>query len=66
MGIFISCSTSQHIRIDQLSDSLGNTQEFSASEINLYSDKYIEEESTVDVSKIKSSELTIDNEIYKG
>lgn len=64
-GNFNEEYTTRYIRIDQLSDSLGNTQEFSASEINLYSDKYIEEESTVDVSKIKSSELTIDNETTK-
>ncbi|ELC8441103.1 discoidin domain-containing protein [Clostridium perfringens] len=48
----------RYIRIDQLSDALGNTQEFSGAEINLYADKYKapEEEKT----EIKSSDLTID------
>lgn len=39
-GNFDKTYESRYIRIDQLSDALGNTQEFSGAEINLYSDKY--------------------------
>lgn len=48
----------RYIRIDQLSDALGNTQEFSGAEINLYSDKYVIPETPK--TEIKSSDLTID------
>ena len=65
-GNFDKTYESRYIRIDQLSDALGNTQEFSGAEINLYSDKYEKpEEPIAPKTAIKSSDLTIDTSSTK-
>lgn len=50
----------RYVRIDQLSDGLGSTQEYTAAEINLFSDMYKLPEVQTNDTKIKSSSLTID------
>ncbi len=65
-GNFDKTYESRYIRIDQLSDALGNTQEFSGAEINLFSDKYEKpEEPIAPATAIKSSDLTLDNSSTK-
>ncbi|MGG5461824.1 discoidin domain-containing protein [Clostridium sp. B9] len=60
-GNFDRTYEARYIRIDQLSDSLGGTQEFSGAEINLFSDEYIKPEKPVGPeTAIKSSDLTVD------
>lgn len=59
-GNFDDTYTTRYVRIDQLSDALGNTQEFSGAEISLFADSYAVEETPEEDSKIKSSNLTID------
>jgi LPXTG-motif cell wall-anchored protein len=61
-GNFDKAYTTRYIRIDQLSDALGNTQEFTAAEFNLFSDKYEVVEVPIIDNKIKSSNLIIDDE----
>lgn len=61
-GNFDKTYETRYVKIDQLSDGLGNTQEYTAAEINLFSDMYqVPEVEAVD-SRIKSSDLTIDTE----
>lgn len=61
-GNFDKAYTTRYIRIDQFSDALGNTQEFTAAEFNLFSDKYEVVEVPIIDNKIKSSNLIIDDE----
>ena len=69
-GNFDQTYTTRYVRIDQLSDALGSTQEFTGSEINLFEDVYKVDE-TPDVSEeaskteIKSSDLIINTEATK-
>ena len=61
-GNFNQAYTTRYVRIDQLSDALGGTQEFTGAEVNLFEDAYKIEEVSADPSKtdIKSSDLTVD------
>ncbi|GAA0086736.1 hypothetical protein UT300007_31770 [Clostridium sp. CTA-7] len=57
--------TTRYVRIDQLSDGLGGTQEFTGAEINLFSDSYKAPEAPTKDNKIKSTNLKIDTKNTK-
>lgn len=61
-GNFDKTYETRYVKIDQLSDALGSTQEYTASEINLFSDKYQSSKESNTDTRIKSSNLIIDSE----